>query len=872
MASVLDFHGFVRSGVYDRVVGPALSDGRLTGSVRLTLTDELAPGDVASEQVRFDVIGPGDVEDLRPGAVRASQPAPGTPDAEKEKCPYVELAAEDLPWRYSPTVAAGMRLTPWMVLVVAEAAEAQVLSGGLVTLTGDALATHDLGQAARWAHAQADPARPNQQRATRLLSPRPLKATTSYLAVLVPAFDASGVLSWGPATQSVTLRALHRFEFTTAETGDFPALAGRLRPAPGGDLGRAPLTYAPLGFEGLLVRGALAPVGAVDLPVPPEVASDVGVLTTPPVVPRRPVVTLPDYGDAWVPVPADTTWGETFHADPRHRGVAGLGLHVGIAEQELLSDAAAAQAGALDAAAQRIRHLVAGLAAARSVWSRRLPLDPVRRLAVFGPALRRMMTSTGSVRDRITAPGSPLPAALFSTAARRVLRPGTVRGRGLARGAADPAAVLTAANECPRPPDRAVPGLPHTDLLADATGTRPLDEEIREALRDGRASFPTLRARAEAFDRTGYSRSTMGLFDEVMRRWIDIAEQGGEVPVGALLAVLDPPGPRPDDGELRRLLRPLFNDRPDDGLLELGTTVLTGEPDRQCRPVRLEAVCTAVADAVDPTVDRPFVLDCVLELIDGLDDQPLTPPELCPDLDLPAWQMVRDHDPDWLLPGAATMPEDRVVAMSTNPEFIDAFLLGLNTQTLGELRFRNIPVQSGCTPLRQFWARADVASDRYADDIVGVHSWAADSPLGSVQHQTPQAASADLVVVFRTPLFRRYPRTLVYLTPAPLSGGVPDWEAEPDLARRLEPTFQGTITPDITFFGFDLEPDLGAVHWVVLEEPPRGVQFFNTEPVASGWDATRRADFLATGADGGTFAAAAFAEPFRVMLRGEALL
>jgi hypothetical protein len=688
----------------------------------------------------------------------------------------------------------------------------------------------------------------------------------------VPAFDEAGAPSWGPATQSVTVRAYHRWEFTTAATGDFPTLAGRLQPTSGGDLGRAPLTYAPLGIEGLLARGALAPVGAVDLPVPPEVAADVAVLTTPPVVPRRPVVTLPDYGDAWVPVPADTTWGATFHADPRHRGIAGLGLHVGIAEQELLSDAAAAQAGALDAAAQRIRHLVAGLAAARSVWSRRLPVDPVRRLAVFGPALRRMMTSTGSVRDRITAPGTPLPAALFSTAARRVLRSGTARGRGLARGAADPAAVLTAANECPRPPDRAMPGVPHADLLAEATGTRPLDEEIGEALRDGRASFPTLRARVEAFDRTGYSASTMRLFDDVMSRWIDISEANGEVPVGALLAVLDPPGPRPDDAGLRRLLRPLHNERPDDGLIELGTAVGTGEPDRRCAPIPLEAVCTAVGDAIDPTVARPFVVDRVLGLIDGLDDQPLTPPELCPDLDLPAWQMVRDHDPDWLVPGAGSMPEDRVVAMSTNPQFTDAFLLGLNTQTLGELRFRNIPIQTGCTPLRQFWARADVTSDGYADDIVGVHRWAADSELGSVGHQTPQAASADLVIVFRTPLFRRYPRTLVYLAPAPQNGGVPDWEADPDLAARLEPTFQGTITPDITFFGFDLEPALGAVHWVVLEEPPHGVQFFNTEPAESGWTALRRADFLATGSDGGTFAAAAFAEPFRVMLRGEALL
>ena len=310
-----------------------------------------------------------------------------------------------------------------------------------------------------------------------------------------------------------------------------------------------------------------------------------------------------------------------------------------------------------------------------------------------------------------------------------------------------------------------------------------------------------------------------------------------------------------------------------DDLLELGTLVCPPDDERPCDPIDLDALATAVAGAVDPTVDRPFMVDRVLWDITGLDDQPLTPPELCPDLDIPAWQFLRDHNPNWLLPGAGTLPEDRVVAVATNPAFVDAFLLGLNTQVTAELRFRNIPIRSGCTPARQFWARADVATGTYHDDIVGVHGWPGTSALGTAAHQTPAAASADLVIVFRTPLFRRYPGTVVYLTPAPLDGaGQPDWEADPDHTVRLLPSFQGSITPDLTFFGFDLDPPLGQRHWVVLEEPAHGVQFFNTAPPGL---APAKVAVLADPVahpDGAAFADAAYADPYRVLLRGSAMI
>lgn len=586
-------------------------------------------------------------------------------------------------------------------------------------------------------------------------------------------------------------------------------------------------------------------------------------------------MSLPQYGTAWVEDPTATGWGVTFRSDPRQRSAAGLGSKNGIDAQDLISDVATVQAGALGEAAARIRHLTAGLSAARSLWLRRLPADPLRALAVFGPTLRRMMIPTGTALTAISGSDRPLPAALFSTAARRMLRRGPARTALARPGANDPAAVFVSANTCPPAPPRAPGSLPHADRLR-SLGLNSLDDELRKALDTGRVPYANLRELVERFDRTPYSQSTVQEFDRSMAGWIDRAESGQRIPLAEILAILDPAeGKRLSDVELLRALRRLKADEADldrDTLIGLAHDLITDKPDRPCRPVDLGRLATAVKDAIDPTLPRPFVIDRVLGTIGGIDDQPLTPPELCPDLDIPAWQLLRDHDPDWLMPGAGTMAMDSVVAMQTNPVFVDSYLLGLNTQTIGELRFRNIPVRTGCTPMRQFWSRADPAAETFLDDIVGVHLWPDASAVGDASHQTPAAAGADLVLVLRTTLFRRYPQTVVYLAPAPQVGGEPDWDAPADLANRIQPSFQGALTPEIVFFGFDLDPSQGRRFWAVLEEPPHGVQFRSgPEP---GMSQHHQAVLLHpdTFPDGAAFADAAFADPYRVLIRGSALI
>jgi hypothetical protein len=135
------------------------------------------------------------------------------------------------------------------------------------------------------------------------------------------------------------------------------------------------------------------------------------------------------------------------------------------------------QAGALDVAAQRVRALALGLAASSHLWTVRRPNDPQRLLWLLGPGLRRVVTDEGTIDHLATAADRGLPAGVFSSAARRILRSGPARTTRSGPGLADPAVVLPTANRCP-PPDASVEtGMPLGEL-----GVSDLPSRIRDVL------------------------------------------------------------------------------------------------------------------------------------------------------------------------------------------------------------------------------------------------------------------------------------------------------------------------------------------------------------------------------------------------------
>ncbi len=850
---------------YDRALradAKSAADGRLMAEAAVDVADIADPGNVRTASPAFHVMGPGDVKALAPGAILRRHPSPGSGDAEETKLALVEFAAADLPWRYTPQLPSGQRLRPWLVLVVGVPGAGGVAKrpDGTVRLSTSVQAAHDLADSWDWAHVHRVPGFER----SRLVSPAELEPDTGYVAALVPTFTATGAYSWTSAAPAI-VACYDAWEFRTGPQGDFPSLARQLRKADLADLalrggrpfGRADLAYRVRGTDVVVTlpaAGALRVPAKVspdpaDAPPPPLVTADVAALRTPLVVPDgRDVITAPDYPGAFLPLGTDTGagtgWAAQLTGDPRVRGAAGLGAWTAIAWQDRIAEAAAVVLGDTAIAAGMIRALALGVAASRSMWRRRVPADPVRALALLAPSLGRLPTDSGhptalaALAARHSAGGSgpvQLAPALFSSAARRAVRPGAARSSLAAPGAADLSKLIDAASRCPDPAES-------RDVLARVRPERDRDDEaaVRDAVYD-------------ATDDAELAETAIAALLE--RRPVDPAR------LAAVLAALRPGR----DGETDRdAVQRALDTRDHPPLPEHGEG---REPDPHapgCSEIGMRGFGSAVAAAIDPTVAEPPAARRVFAMLPGI--RSMRPLEVEPELDIPLWSFLSSASPDWMLPGVGDLREHEVIGVETNPLFVQALLVGANRQAAAELRWRNIPLVPRSSPLRRFWQRAAGApptgSLDDAFDIRPVRHWPAAARLGDAT-LVPAGRASEAVVVFKSPIFRRYPTTVVYLYDArPTAGAAPDWDSPPGpgvaLAKpkRVDPTFTGTIGPTVTFFGFPVPAAALADHWVVLEEPPAGYRF-----------AAAPSPSVAAAEDhSGDFAHRRFALPVRVLL------
>ena len=131
------------------------------------------------------------------GAIRQVVPPAGDQDADEEHCPYVEFAAEDLPWRYGLTDGGDPR--PWCVLVVGGPADVELLQDR--ALIGPiAQDQHRLADVRRWAHVQR-----RRGRASRLrLLPRPQPGETrAKITTTSPRWSSRGATAQRPGPERI---------------------------------------------------------------------------------------------------------------------------------------------------------------------------------------------------------------------------------------------------------------------------------------------------------------------------------------------------------------------------------------------------------------------------------------------------------------------------------------------------------------------------------------------------------------------------------------------------------------------------------------------------------------------------------------------
>jgi hypothetical protein len=174
---------------------------------------------------------------------------------------------------------------------------------------------------------------------------------------------------------------------------------------------------------------------------------------------------------------------------------------------------------------------------------------------------------------------------------------------------------------------------------------------------------------------------------------------------------------------------------------------------------------------------------------------------------------------DWLLPGLERVPVDSVALLEPNERFIEAFMLGLNVEMGRELLWRDFVVSDPhASYFRRFWRTVNPKAD---GDIAPIAQWG----NRNFGENTAIPNSKQVVLLVRSILFRRYPSAIVYAVPAvPVGNG----RQPGDQSAEVHPLFRGSLQPDVTFFGFDIDADaaIGNPGWYfAIQEQPTEPRF-----------------------------------------------
>jgi hypothetical protein len=930
----LHFTSWQRSDLFDGAVATA---GRMRGTLDLTLTDSTQAAAPAPGSTSFLFRSATDIAALTPAAIHHRAPAPGDQDAEWEKCVHVDFTEVDFPWRYTPEPVSGTALRPWLVLLAGTADEMR-LSGPTAAPVPSLLNAHPLSTSASWAHTQKDKAGQTVSRliCARPLDAQTAYIAVivpAFNAAGAEMWTDAGVIQ----NENHPLPVFDSWQFVTSSEGDFETLAEALTIPPAGAVGTANLLYSRAGRDfgpAVEVRGALTSLASEHTPPDAQlnaIRDDLLAISRMPALPGPVPITLPQYGRPWVPDPlaVPAGWPLDLNDDPRHRSVAGTGRWMGVEGQDSLIRAATEQAGALDEAAGRVSQLAAGLLAGARLWRRSLPADPAGRLRVLGPLLSRLLVDDGTdapptVLGAITGDDTYLDAALFSGAAQRVSRPAA-----LAHAADDaraPGAILAAVNAGPAAqtidPDSTTAA--SRDLFGDRWGFDNLhiDRDWLEKLlltlltaaRDASVKFRRIRRLLQAKgaddeiagELAERAKRLLGDLEQILQEFLGMVDHHCEVPQLLLTAATACGGTQPIDLAAILLDRgdedePIYGalqaaivkcvarcQSPGDGgkgrlsWCDLLVSRARIEPPSRARPIDLDALSTGLQAALDPRGAAAPALVRVRERLVGIELITAVPVRYPLGIDFPTWSLLKQYEQEWLLPGGDTLANNSITALKTNPTFIDAFLAGINSQFLAETRWRGMHVDRLCTPLKMFWGQIDYTDGTRKPDIQPFDAWTDPQLLGSLEHQAiaPFESGAPdaerLVVIFRTPLFRRYPRTVVYLLKGPTTIADSALTAPPQLTRPagmsdadwhaqriyFGPQFTGSLNPDLVFFMFDVPPEKLADYWLVLDEPPAELRFIS---------ATAR-PLIETNSNSALVARMSLDHPTRVVISGSELL
>lgn len=569
---------------------------------------------------------------------------------------------------------------------------------------------------------------------------------------------------------------------------------------------------------------------------------------------------------------AEPTWVRELNLDPRARIAAGVGVGVVKAEQETLVHDAWSQVGDLRSANALVE---------RGRWSREVLAVIHRRLfdnqgeqvfRVATPAHGRVLVDDSTVAARLR--DSSVPDAVSSPAFRRMAsRRGSLRRRAIRRqeATASPPSIVTRLDTGAlrvKPADITPDALTTAkalDVLGKIDGSgqvdlrpiggkRSVNAKLVRSVRSAKVGLGRLpktttivarldlKTKGVILDRNVFVGGLGGvvLSGERTSTVVEPAgPRGGDIISGGDIVVGDGPGtpggrrPKPRSKAEQKIILNRFTR----ALGDYVATLAEPEPEPTRPSLELDRVRAALRKNTDPRELVPRRVASMIKVADAGNDPVVTvEPDLgglmgTPRLNRPVYEIVAEHEPEWLLPGVGNIPIDTVAVLATNPRFVDALMAGANSEVLAELVWREYPTRRDGTPLRHFWDRTDGAPD--IPELRDVEPSDGLGRLGGAD------GTGDVVMVVRSELLRRYPDAILSLVKATADGGLSEVPS-----HQLDPILRGRIDPDITFVGFDISIEnvlAGAGFHFVIQQQPTGPRFgFDLTAAEPGTPATWR--------------------------------
>ena len=206
-----------------------------------------------------------------------------------------------------------------------------------------------------------------------------------------------------------------------------------------------------------------------------------------------------------------------------------------------------------------------------------------------------------------------------------------------------------------------------------------------------------------------------------------------------------------------------------------------------------------------------------------------------PKIEYPMPILLYEYSPDLLVPGINSIPQNSVSTLGIDQRYVEAYMLGLNHEMMRELLWRGYPTDQRGTVFSRFWGSpispfAEVDESDKARVIKNIHLWGS-SELGENYPTNGTNPNNLIILVVRAELIKKYPNTFIYAHKAEFEL---DSQENPDLyeIRKLSEQNDSEKKPifitqmaDLTFFGFDIDPEEAKGNLVETTE----------NPLAPGW-------------------------------------